>query len=203
MIFGITFGLLITGCGGLRQSPKPMLTYALNYPPLNLTVEKRLPVVIKVDRFASTPGYGSSNMIYAPNLFERNAYTYRRWFATPSEMVAAALLQDLRSVGAFYAVILPGDRLQSTHILAGGITDFFEKEEILSKKAVLGVSILFFTEARPGTSQKIILQKQYHVETDFRQSNAEGFAEAMNRAVQAVSKQVILDLYQSIATQEE
>ncbi len=202
MVMGITAGLLIAGCGSFRQAPKPVFKYTLSYPTLNKTVENQLPTIIKVDRFAAAPGYDSSRMIYAASQLERNAYTYHHWFAPPAEMVAAALVRDLRASKAFSAIAQPGDGIQYTHVLSGGIIEFFEKEETLSRKAVLSVSILVFTNERSYTSQKILLQKQYRVEADCRGRNVADFAEAMNRAVQTFSKQLIYDLYEAIADQK-
>ncbi len=202
MIFGLAFGLLIAGCGGLRQAPKPLIIYTISYPSFETAAENQVPAIIKVDRFSSAPGYASSRMIYATSPLERNAYPYHRWFAPPAEMVSAALVRDLRVSGAFHAIVLPGNQIQSSHVLTGGIIDFFEKEEGLSRKAVLLVSILLYTEARSGISQKIVLQKQYRTEADCRSRNVTAFAEAMNRAVQTFSKELIHDLYEAVSAQE-
>jgi ABC-type uncharacterized transport system auxiliary subunit len=113
-------------------------------------------------------------------------------------MAADALIKDLRARKAFAAVIRPGDGIKATHVLTGGITDFYERDEPTNCVAVLGVSILLFTESSVGHKQEILMEKQYHTEIPCKEKSAPAFAAAMNRAVQTLSDQMIADLFNSI-----
>lgn len=200
LLLSVGLGCMFFGCSAIsKTAPKPVIKYAINYSPFPSTTVERLPVILKIDRFGSMPGYASDQMIYAAGPFERSAYVYHRWFSPPAEIVASALVKDLRARKAFSAVTLPGDRIKATHILTGGITDFYEKDDSADWQAVLGISIILFTESTVDREQQILLEKQYTTQTACPGKNAAAFAAAMNTAVQSLADQIFSDSYNAIA----
>jgi ABC-type uncharacterized transport system auxiliary subunit len=198
-------GGILFGCSGLYTAPKPISRYTISYAsasPLK-SIENRLPAIIKIERFGSAPGFANLQMIYAANHLKRNSYVYHQWFSPPSEMVAYALKKDLKASRAFTAITSPGDRISASHVLMGSVTDFYEKDEGATWQAVFGVSILFFSETSLNFQKQILLQKQYATQVTCQEKNAFAFAKAMSAAVQSISNQIILDIYETIAGQAD
>jgi ABC-type uncharacterized transport system auxiliary subunit len=209
-LFQITLWLMllggtIFGCSGLYNAPKPISRYTINYAPAPILkgFKNRLPAIIKVERFGSAPGFANSHMIYATNHIERNSYVYHQWFSSPSEMVAFALAKDLKASRAFTAITFPGDRIKASHVLTGSVTDFYEKDEGTTWQAVLGVSVLLFSEAPFNLQKQILLEKQYTTQVACREKSVFAFAEAMNTAVQSISNRIILEIYETIEKQTD
>lgn len=201
LLFTLNLGITLVGCGTLSRAPKPVIKYAVAYPPSPSVFAEKLPAVLKVDRFGAAPGYASAHMIYAAGPFERNAYAYHQWFAPPAQMATYALVKDLRAGKAFAAITLPGDGIKATHVLTGGITDFYERDDLADGAAVLGISILLYTESTLKQNQQILLEKHYSIEIPCKEKNAPAFAAAMNLAVQSLSDQIIADLVDAIPAQ--
>jgi ABC-type uncharacterized transport system auxiliary subunit len=194
-------GLLPMGCSGLHHSPKSTTKYTINYVAKPASFETRLPAVVKVESFHSGPNLTGLNMIYATNRSERNFYLYHQWLSPPPQMVAFALVKDLKASHGFTAVTLPGDPILATHVLAGRVTDFYEKDDKAKWYAVLGISILLIKESKVNFERQILLEKQYDIQVACQEKSAFAFADAMSAAVKSISNQIILDLYQTIADQ--
>jgi len=205
VLWSMALGFTVVGCGGLHQAPKPIIRYTINYAPTPTleSFENRLPAIIKVERFGSAPGFANSHMIYATSRLERNSYVYHQWFSPPSEMVAYALVKDLKASQAFTAITFPGDRIKASHVLTGSVTDFYEKDEGTTWQAVFGVSILLFSEAPLNLQKQILLERQYTTQVACQEKNVFAFAKAMNTAVQSISNQIILEIYETIANQTD
>ena len=189
------------GCSGLHHSPKPIINYAINYVANPASFATRLPAVVKVEPFSSAPGLTNSHMIYATNRLERNFYVYHQWFSPPSEMVSFALEKDLKASQGFTAVTSPGDPILATHVLAGRVTDFYEKDDNPKWYAVLGISILLIRKSKVDFEKQILLEKQYTTQVACQEKSAFAFADAMSTAVKSISNQIILDTYKTIADQ--
>jgi ABC-type uncharacterized transport system auxiliary subunit len=194
-------GLLLVGCGGLHHAPKPIINYTVNYVAEPANFKTRLAAIVKVEPFSSAPGLTNLHMIYATNRLERNFYVYHQWLSPPSQMVEFALVKDLKASRGFAAVTLPGDPILATHVLAGRVTDFYEKDDNPKWYAVLGISILLIRESRGNFEKQILLEKQYHTQVVCQKKSAFAFADAMSSAVKSISNQIMHDTYQTIAGQ--
>ena len=191
----------LMGCSRLHHFPKPIIKYTINYVARPVSFKTRLPAVVKVEPFGSAPDFTSSHMIYATNRLERNFYVYHQWLSPPSQMVEFALVKDLKASRGFAAVTLPGDPILATHVLAGRVTDFYEKDDNPKWYAVLGISILLIRESRGNFEKQILLEKQYHTQVVCQKKSAFAFADAMSSAVKSISNQIMHDTYQTIAGQ--
>lgn len=199
--FALSLGVIFWGCSTLATAPKPTMKYAIHYSPSPSVFTRKAPAVIKVDHFGAAPGYGNAHMVYSTGPFKRSVYTYHQWFSPPSQMIAHALIKDLRAQKAFTAITLPGDGIKATHVLTGGVTDFYERDDTPEGVAVLGISILLFTEPSLRHKQQVLLERQYTTEIACKEKTAPAFAAAMNRAVQSLSDQIITDVFHAVSGQ--
>ena len=73
--------------------------------------------------------------------------------------------------------------------------EFFECDTEERWEAVLSVSIIFMEENKPGSNKKILFQKRYQAREPCDKKNPRALAEAMSRAMAAVSREIIESLY--------
>jgi ABC-type uncharacterized transport system auxiliary subunit len=108
-------------------------------------------------------------------------------------MASDYLIRDLRRMNLFRAVYSYHDLVETRYVLQGHVEDFLEMDEIRSAKAVLGMNVTLLDLAK-GAPQKVLFQKNYRFEDPLREKTASGFAQAMSRAMEKMSRQLMLDL---------
>jgi len=195
--FFLLLGILIFlgACFNLKQPSHKIEFYTLEYDPPQLTGLKPLPFVIRVERFSVAPEYNSSRIIYRDKSFTRDTYVYYRWRANPADLVTSFLSRDAQQSGLFKAVLPYDSRFPSSFLLEGSVDEFFECDTEERWEAVLSVSITFMKKNEPGSNKKILFQKHYHAREPCDRKNPRALAEAMSRAMSAVSKEIIESLY--------
>jgi len=186
--------VLITSCSfGARPSYK-VNQYTLEYPspfPKELTSINEL---IKVEQFSVAQTFNTSAMIYkeGPNL--RNVDPYNRWRTKPGEMAAEYLVRDLRNSGLFRAVISYDDSEETRYLLEGQVDEFLEASEKDGRKAVLSLNVTFLDLTKRVTAEKVIFQRDYKVVEPYTEKTPAALAQGMSRAMEKISRQIILDL---------
>ena len=190
--------VLITSCGfGAKPSYK-VNQYTLEYPspfPKELTSINEL---IKVEQFSVAQTFNTSAMIYkeGPNL--RNVDPYNRWRTKPGEMAAEYLVRDLRNSGLFRAVISYDDSEETRYLLEGQVDEFLEASEKDGRKAVLSLNVTFLDLKKRDIAEKVIFQRDYQAVQPYTEKTPAGLAQAMSRAMEEVSRQIILDLQDAL-----
>ena len=190
--------VLITSCSfGARPSYK-VNQYTLEYPspfPKELTSINEL---IKVEQFSVAQTFNTSAMIYkeGPNL--RNVDPYNRWRTKPGEMAAEYLVRDLRNSGLFRAVISYNDSEETRYLLEGQVDEFLEASEKDGRKAVLSLNVTFLDLKKRDIAEKVIFQRDYQAVQPYTEKTPAGLAQAMSRAMEEVSRQIILDLQDAV-----
>jgi len=197
----IIFAFFICGCSGLQPAGKKIVChYSLEYDPVKIPVEKQIPAVIRVEHFQVSPLYDSNKIIYRDETFKREAYAYHKWWAKPGDMVTYFLARDMKAFGGFKAVFSLDRSLSASYVLEGVVDEFFEWDESASWEAVLSLSITLLAENEPNISKKILLQKKYDIRETCTQKNPKALAQAMSKAMSAVSEKIIRDVYDRLAT---
>jgi len=190
--------LLFGGCLKLQRPEKPVRFYTLEYAEPEHRVDKPLGSILQVNRFGVAPTYNTRRMIYREGDFRRDAYIYSQWRDNPGEMVSYFLARDLRGSGYFNAVVPHRTQAGVTHVLEGYVEEFFEWDFEEGWEAVLTVSITLTKALEPDVSRKVIRQKTYRVREPFQEKTPTGLAAAMSRAMRALSRQVIEDVYNAL-----
>ncbi len=154
--------------------------------------------VIRVEQFSVAQTFNTSAMIYkeGPNL--RNVDPYNRWRTKPGEMAAEYLVRDLRNAGLFRAVISYDDSKETRYLLEGQVDEFLEASEKDGRKAVLSLHITFLDLKKRDTVEKVIFQRDYKVVEPFIEKTPAALAQGMSRAMEKISKQIILDLQNGV-----
>ena len=188
----------ITGCS-LGAKPSYIVNqYTLEYPTPILKEITSINELIKVEQFSVAQTYNTLAMIYkeGPNL--RNVDPYNRWRTKPGEMATEYLSRDLRNSGLFRAVISYDDSKETRYLLEGEVDEFLEVSEKDGRKAVLSLHVTFLDLKKRDTAEKVIFQRDYKVVDPYAEKTPAGFAQGMSRAMEKISRQIILDLQNAV-----
>lgn len=192
--------LLLAACSLPQASPKPVYYYTLANTPLNLHMDRQLPVVVRVDRFTANPQYNTQQIIYGDKGLHRNAYANFKWIALPGELLAYALARDLQQCGGFQAVLTPNAPSPPTHTINGYVEEFLEEDYTLPAQASLRLSISLIDTRQPDAVKRILLQKAYSAKAPCEDKTPAALAVAMTAAAAQINAQIIQDIHQRLAT---
>lgn len=200
--FFVLLTLLFCACtSGFKQPSSKIEYYTLEYEPpqvSSLGDVNKLPVVIKLERFSVAPEYNTSRMIYRSSSYRRDAYNYHQWRAGVGDLVSYYLSRDMSRAGKFTGVLSPDSRSAYSYMLEGSVDEFFESDAENAWKAVLTVSITLMERDEPDITKRIILQKTYNATKECKRKNPKALAEAMSRAMAAISVSIIEDVYSNL-----
>jgi ABC-type uncharacterized transport system auxiliary subunit len=190
--------VLISGCG-LGAKPSYIVNqYTLEYPSPILKELTSINELVRVDQFSVAQTFNTSAMIYkeGPNL--RNVDPYNRWRTKPGEMATEYLVRDLRNSGLFRAVISYNDIEETRYLLEGQVDEFLDASEKDGRKAVLSLNVTFLDLKKRDIAEKVIFQRDYKVVEPYTGKTPAAFAQGMSRAMEKISRQIILDLQNAV-----
>jgi cholesterol transport system auxiliary component len=197
LILPILFG----SCVSLKQPVNRIEYYTLEYPPTQMETLNPLPHVIRMDRFTAAPPYNTTQIIYRDQSFKRDAYVYYRWQPNPGAIVTTLLKRDIKNSGLFKAVLDPGSRFSSSHMIEGTVDEFFEWDTQNEWKAILTVSIILTEKNKNDINNRILFQKTYRKSEICQQKKPKAVAEAMSQALSKISEEMIKDVYDALKDQ--
>ncbi len=190
--------VLMTGCSLGAKHSYPVNQYTLEYPSPFSKEFTPINEFVKVEQFSVAQTFNTSAMIYkeGPNL--RNMDPYNRWRTKPGEMAAENLVRDLRNCGLFRAVISYSESEEARYLLEGQVDEFLEVSEKDGRMAVLGLNLTLFDLKKRNTVEKVIFQRDYRRVEPYPDKTSAAFAQGMSRAMEKISKQIILDLQEAV-----
>jgi cholesterol transport system auxiliary component len=195
--------MLLSGCAGANQRSVDVNFYTLEYEPHQWHNRQALPVVIRVQRFATAPFYHSDRILYREKIYQRDTYYYHRWRVNPGDLVTHLLARDMRQSGLFKAVTVESHRLDATHFIEGTLDDFYEQDAPDGWKAVLSMSITLVKENQPDRQLAVRFQSNYTAAEPCERRNPQAVAQAMSAAMAKLSQQIISDVYETLQTSLE
>ncbi len=201
-LFVVGIALTLAACS-LGGKPSVMVEqYALEYPPPTIQGLSPIDAVIRLERFSVAQIFNNVKMIYRQRPYQYNDYAYHRWRANPGDMVGDSLLRDLRAVGVFKSVFSYRDPENASLLLKGGVGEFYESDEKDGRKAILSVYITLMDTTQKELTKQIIFQKYYRCEEALTEQTVQGFARAMSKAAEKLSRQIITDIYTAVKSRK-
>lgn len=197
-LFMVSMILSLVACSFGGKPSVMVEQYALEYPPPSVQSLNPMDEVIRLERFSVAQIFNHVKMVYRQKPTHYNDYAYHRWRANPGDMVGDSLLRDLRAAGIFKSVFSYRDMGNTPLILKGGVGEFYESDEKDGRKAILSVHIAVIDTTSRELTKQIIFQKNYRYEEPVTEKTVQGFAQAMSRAVEKLSGQVITDIREAI-----
>ena len=155
--------------------------------------------LIKVERFSVANAFDTSAIVYrdGPNL--RNIDPYNRWRTKPGDMVTDFLIRDLRHSGLFQAVFSYNQNEETRYLLEGQVNEFLESKEKDGFRAVLSFDVTFQDLSKKEVMERIVFQKSYGYTEPLEKETYGGLVQAMSKATENFSRQMMMDLHQTIA----
>lgn len=190
--------LLLTGCAVVKQPPPKIDYYALEYEPAPVKTATALPVVLKVERFFSAPGYDTDRMVYRDADHKRATYFYHKWFAQPAEMVTFFLRRDLSTGRLFKGVVPAEGGTTATHVIKGVVEEFLEWDKDKAWEAVLTVNVVLIDAGELDASGRIIFQQRFFAREKCVAGQPAMVAEAMSRAMAGISAEIGEAVYSAL-----
>jgi ABC-type uncharacterized transport system auxiliary subunit len=141
-------------------------------------------------------------MIFRQDNYAFDSFNYNRWAVNPADMVGDILLRDLQAGGLFLAVFSRYTVDEGRYVVSGGIEEFFLKKDNSGNNAVLSLAITLKDAKQRDTRKRIIFQKKYFREEALNEQSPRGYCQAMSKAMQQLSTQIINDIYQGIKSAE-
>jgi ABC-type uncharacterized transport system auxiliary subunit len=197
-LFMVSIVLSLVACSFGGKPSVMVEQYALEYPPPSVQSLSPMHEVIRLERFSVAQIFNHVKMVYRQKPTHYNDYAYHRWRANPGDMVGDSLLRDLRAAGIFKSVFSYRDMGNTPLILKGGVGEFYESDEKDGRKAILSVYITVIDTTSRELTKQIVFQKNYRYEEPVTEKTVQGFAQAMSRAVEKLSGQVITDIREAI-----
>jgi ABC-type uncharacterized transport system auxiliary subunit len=192
-----------SGCSFGSKTTHPVNQYTLEYLSPNLKEIVQINELIKVETFSVAHAFDTSAIVYrdGPNL--RNIDPYNRWRTKPGEMVTDFLVRDLRHSGLFQAIFSYHQSEVTRYQLEGQVNEFLESREKDGLKAVLSLNITFFDLSKKEITEKVVFQRDYRYAESLERETYGGLAQAMSKAMEKFSRQMMMDLHQAISASKK
>lgn len=191
----LLLGVLNLSCG---QTPPLIHQYVFEYASPPVLTGSPVDEAITVRRFAVAQAFNTTDMIYQPGPLQSASYKYSRWRVNPGYLVTDYLARDLRHSGLFQAVFTAGEPGRSRFALEGGVEEIQELDEPEGWKAALALTVTLLDTSQEEIPRRIVFQKQYRVFEPMLAKTPQGLADAMSRAMQRLSQQIIADVYRAV-----
>ncbi|MGE5844273.1 MAG: ABC-type transport auxiliary lipoprotein family protein [Syntrophaceae bacterium] len=190
--------LLLGGCAAGAKTSAAVRQYALEYPSPAFGNLERVRDSIRVEPLSIARAFSSASMVYRSRPFVYGDDAYNRWKIRPSAMISDLLLRDMKSAGLFGGVFSGSDPESGDYTLGGVIEELYEQEEKDGSKAVLALNVTLLNRSRRNTGGLLGFQKSYRSVQAMETCDAESMARAVSKAMEALSREIILDTYQAM-----
>lgn len=188
----------ISGCYSLKNPPRKLFFYTLEYPSPTFEKLSPLPASIRVDSFQTSPDYSGRQIIYREADFSRQAYIYHKWHSSPGSLLSYLFMRDLRRSRLFSAVTSSGQALATGYVLSGMVDQFLEEDTAKGRFAYLAVT-LTLSDTGGRRAPSMVLQKHYDIRQPIEGQTASAIVRAMSQAALLFSKRAIGDIYAALA----
>lgn len=189
---------LITGCATSGKPQDNVERYLLNYQAPTWNKPEKLATSVKFNRFSIAAAYNSTNMIFRSDAYSLDSFNYSRWAVSPADMIGDSLFSDMLGSGLFLAVFSRHETNEGQFIISGGIEEFYLRTDKSNKTALISVSISMQDSREKETGKRMLFQKKYVREEPLQEPSPKGYCQAASRAMQAISQQIIGDIYAAV-----
>lgn len=186
--------LCLTGCGTLKQIRPEIKFYALEYDSPRLEKPPSTSRTAEILPFTATAFYQTHRIVYREAPYKRNVYHYHQWQEPPAELVSKLLLRDLSNSGLFEAISDRSIGYPADFTLKGSVDDFLQWDIDNRWNAVIAVTVTVYPNATLSEAGLKPFRKPYRITEPCSHNNPTSLAEAMSRAMSALTSQVITDL---------
>ncbi len=195
VVLSLMAALILSSCG---KPPTMINKYVLEYPPPALAKLRPLDTGVLVKLFAVDQTINRSEMVYKVNPYRTGTYWYNRWRANPGYLVTDYLARDLRDSKLFAGVFSCDLSGPARFELEGDVVDFQEVDSPGIWQAALTLNVTLLDTDKDNITERVMFQRRYETLEPMPTKSPQGLAEAMSRAMQKLSGQIIDDVYRAV-----
>lgn len=156
---------LAAGCGAARPSKYYQLTVPVDVAPS--ADPNPIPITLLIGRLTAPALYREDKIVYSSEGENMGTYEYNRWSEPPTEMIAEALLRQLRASRRYQGVYTLRSDIRGDFLLHGHLFDFKEisgsslaarltmELELRNVKTGMTVWTHFYTHDEPTSGKKV------------------------------------------------
>lgn len=188
--------LLIGGCGLIS---KASVTYHnLDYPSPPVEYSDPSPDTLMVYKFLSDPSVDTHLLTISDVKSNDSIVGQHRWQENPVDMITDLVLRDIETSRLFEKAVDQWSSMRYRYALEGTVRNL--SGEIASKSAYANVEaeVSFIDFDAPKLGKKVIFKKSYRISEPSEVKTPAKIAEAMNRAVRKLSKNIRDDVSASM-----
>jgi len=193
-----TVVFLLGACSSGLKSSVAIRHYALEYASPAFKDSGPVSESIRVEPLSIVRSFSNAPMVYRSRPCVYSDDFYNRWKVKPSVMISDLLRRDMKSAALFGGVYSGGDAESGDYTLGGVIEEFYEQEEKDGSRAVLALNVTLLNTNRRNAGGRLVFQRDYRSVQFMDKSDAESMARAMSKAMETLSKEIILDTYMAI-----
>lgn len=192
----INIFLLVGGCGLL--SKKSITYHNLDYPSPAVEYSDPSPDTLMVYKFLSDPSV-DTHMLSISNVKSGSATVgQHRWQENPVDMITELVLRDIETSRLFERAVDQWSSVRYRYALEGAVRNLAGEITEKSAYALVEAEVSFIDFDAPKLGKKVIFKKSYRISEPSDGKTPGKIAEAMNRAVKKLSKNIRDDVSASM-----
>jgi ABC-type uncharacterized transport system auxiliary subunit len=107
-------------------------------------------------------------------------------------------LSESLAAGSVQAVFSYNQNEDTRYLLEGQVNEFLESREKDGLKAMLSLDVTFLDLSKKEVKERIVFQRSYAYTEPLEGETYGGLAQAMSKAMERFSRQMMMDLYQTM-----
>jgi len=184
----LALAFALSACSVFHASPPTPQTYRLAYPPPEPAYDTPVGIV-RVGPFSSSQVYDRLGFVYREGTYGIGVDHYSSWIAAPDGMLADLIARDLVTSRAASAVLQGPSAITPDYELSGRVQELDERETG-GCTAHLRLRVLL-VRLDVKDPRKVLFADIFASDQPCTPGDAASFAEAMSKAAQDVSTQVV------------
>ena len=185
----LAVALLVSACSTFRGAPPVARSYRITYPPPAPAYDSAPAGVVRVASFSTAPIYDRLGFVYREGPYDVGVDNYNSWITAPAGMIGDLLARDLATARVASAVLQGPSALTPDFEVSGRIEELDELDTN-GCSARLRLRVLLVRVGASGPRQPVF-EDVFESEQPCTAGDPSSFVEAMSRAAQEVSAQVV------------
>ncbi len=185
--------------GGCGLVSKTSITYHnLDYPSPPVEYPDPSPDTLMVYRFLSDPSVDTHLLTISDVKSNDTIVGQHRWQENPVDMITDLVLRDIETSRLFEKAVDQWGSMRYRYALEGNVRNLSGEIAQKSAYALVEADVSFIDFDAPKLGKKVIFKKSYRISEPSETKTPGKIAEAMNRAVRKLSKNIRDDVSASM-----
>jgi ABC-type uncharacterized transport system auxiliary subunit len=150
-------------------------------------------VTLDVRSFTIDSAFVGKGFVYRRSEHQYESDFYHQFLISPATMVSEKTRLWLSRSGIFERILIPGSRLDSTHMLEANITALYaDVREKASPRAIMELRV--FLIDNDNTPESVVLSETYRASCPLQSDTPDAFVEALDKCLAEILTSLEKDL---------